>query len=71
MSEGLAKKLNLLTYLRQCKEELEKVTWPTRETTIRYSLLVIGTTVGLSATLALLDGGLSAGLQKLIELVGK
>ncbi len=71
MSEGLAKKWNILTYLRQSKEELEKVSWPSRDTTIRYSLLVVGTTVVLSATLALLDGGLSIGLQKLIELTAK
>lgn len=32
---------NLLNFLKEVREELAKVTWPSREQTIRYTILVI------------------------------
>jgi len=58
-------------YFRESKEELEKVTWPTRQTTLRYSLLVIAASVGMGILFAALDSGLSLGLEKLIGLTTK
>ena len=55
-------------YFRESKEELEKVTWPTRQTTIRYSLLVVAVSVGVGLLFAGLDSGLTIGFEKLIEL---
>ncbi len=58
-------------YFRESKEELEKVTWPTRQTTLRYSLLVIAASVGMGVLFAALDSGLALGLENLIGLTTK
>lgn len=58
-------------YFRESKEELEKVTWPTRQTTIRYSLLVVAVSVGVGLLFAALDSGLTIGFEKLIGLTNK
>lgn len=31
-----------IRFVRESRAELRKVTWPTRQTTIRYTLIVIG-----------------------------
>lgn len=46
---------NIITFLKEVKEELDKVAWPTREQTIRYTILVILVTVGVGAFLGGLD----------------
>lgn len=32
---------NIINFLKEVKEEMAKVAWPTREQTIRYTVLVI------------------------------
>ncbi|MBU2566789.1 preprotein translocase subunit SecE [Patescibacteria group bacterium] len=49
----------LIDYLRSSKNELHKVTWPSREQTVRYSALVIIISLGVAAFFGLLDMGLS------------
>jgi len=49
----------LIDYLRSSKNELTKVTWPSRQDTIRYSTLVIGISVCVAVFFGLLDMGLS------------
>ena len=44
-----------LNFLKEVKEELLKVVWPTREQTIRYSVLVIIVTVSVGLFLGGLD----------------
>lgn len=46
--------------------EMRKVTWPTKEQTINYSILVIGLSVGLALFFALLDYMFNAGITLLI-----
>ncbi|OGH69793.1 MAG: preprotein translocase subunit SecE [Candidatus Magasanikbacteria bacterium RIFCSPHIGHO2_01_FULL_47_8] len=46
--------------------EMKKVSWPTKQQTINYSLLVIGLSVGLAVFFALLDFAFSTGITKLI-----
>ncbi|HBP00168.1 MAG: Preprotein translocase [Candidatus Uhrbacteria bacterium GW2011_GWF2_41_16] len=66
--ETTQKRFNLLTYLRESKEEFSKVTWPSRKETFRYSLLIIiGCTI-LAAFIAFLDWTFTLGLNKLIDL---
>lgn len=55
-------------YVRESKEELEKVTWPSRKETLRYSVLVVVLSVVMAAFFAGLDWSLSLGLEKLIGL---
>lgn len=45
----------LKNYLIGSYAEIQKVTWPTREQTINYSLLVIGLSLGLAVFFAALD----------------
>ncbi len=45
----------LKQYLISSYIEIQKVTWPTREQTINYSLLVVGLSVGLAIFFAALD----------------
>ena len=42
-------------YLNESWAELKKVTWPTRETVIRLTLLVIAVSVAVGAYIAVLD----------------
>lgn len=46
---------NIITFLKEVKEELVKVAWPTREQTIRYTILVIIVTVAVGLFLGGLD----------------
>jgi preprotein translocase subunit SecE len=57
-----------VNYFREAKEELGKVTWPSRADTIRYAVLVIGASVIMAVVFAALDLGLSLGLEKLVTL---
>lgn len=46
---------NVVTFLKEVREELSKVAWPTREQTIRYTVLVIIVAVGVGLFLGGLD----------------
>jgi preprotein translocase subunit SecE len=46
-------------YIKSSIAELKKVTWPSRELTIRYSVLVIVVSLALAGFFAALDFGLS------------
>lgn len=54
----------LIAYLKSSKAELEKVTWPSRQDTIRYSTLVITASV----IIAVFFGVLDMGLQRIVTL---
>ena len=56
------------TYLRESSEELRKVAWPTRQTVIRDTGIVLAACVLLAVVFGGLDFGLSQGFAKLIEL---
>lgn len=58
----------LIKYFREVWEEMRKITWPTREQTIRYALIVIAVSVGVAVFLGLLDFVFSLGLQQLLTL---
>ena len=58
----------VFSYLRESKEELNKVTWPTRQETNKYSLLVIAISVGIGAFFFFLDLLFNQGLTALINL---
>ncbi len=49
----------LISFLKESKIELKKVTWPTREETIRSTIVV----VVISAAMALFLGGLDFAFQ--------
>lgn len=51
---------NILNFLKETRAELEKVVWPTREQTVRYSILVIIVAVATGLFLGGLDYILTA-----------
>lgn len=53
----------LILFLKDVRVELSKVTWPTRQQTIQYSLVVIG----LSLALAVFLGGIDFGFQWILN----
>ena len=58
----------LLQYFRESAEEIRKVTWPSKQDTFKYSVIVIGLCVILAVFFAGLDWVLALGIQKLIEI---
>jgi len=57
----------LIQFLRESREELQKVTWPTRDEITSYTVVVIVTIVVLSLFLWLVD----TALMSLIKVVMK
>ena len=54
------------TYFVGSYAEMKKVTWPTKNQTINYSLLVIGMSVGFALFFSLLDYVFNYGIETLI-----
>ena len=61
----------LVRYLREAREELGKVAWPTRADTARYTVAIIVLCAVLAAYFGLVDFGLTRGLDALVHLVSK
>jgi preprotein translocase subunit SecE len=57
----------LVNYVRESKEELKKVAWPTRQTVIRDTVIVVSISLATAVFFGAIDFGLSTGFQKLIE----
>jgi len=58
----------LTTYLKQVKIEGKKINWPTREKTMRYSLVVIGIALTVAMFLGGLDFVFSSGVKFLVRM---
>lgn len=56
-----------ISFLKEVKEELSKVAWPSREQTIRYTILVIIVALVVGAFLGGLDYILTAATAFLLE----
>lgn len=57
----------LVEYLRSSKSELEKVSWPSRKDTIRYSSLVLGVSIIVAIFFAGLDYGLNGLVSAMLQ----
>jgi preprotein translocase subunit SecE len=53
----------IITFLKEVKMEIKKVNWPSREQTVRYTLIVLG----VSAAVAMFLGGLDFVFTVLLE----
>ena len=58
--------IKIITFLKEVRLEMKKVNWPTREETIRHTLIVIGISVAVAAFLGTLDFVLSTVLNRFI-----
>ena len=54
---------NPVTFLKEVRSEMEKVSWPSRQEAIRLTLIVIG----ISVVVALFIGALDFGFTKMME----
>lgn len=45
----------IIDFLRDVKIELAKVTWPTRQETMRYTMIVVGAGIGMAIFLGAWD----------------
>ncbi|HEY4527584.1 MAG TPA: preprotein translocase subunit SecE [Candidatus Paceibacterota bacterium] len=45
----------LINYLKETRQEMHHVNWPTRKNTIRFTLLVVGVSAAVAAFLGFLD----------------
>lgn len=57
----------LISYFRESFDELGKVKWPTRQTTVQYSTIVLGSVIIFTAFLAGIDSLLSAAITWLLR----
>ncbi len=56
----------IVVFLKEVKLEMKKVNWPTRDETIRYTLLVIGVSVATAIFLGGIDFSFTALLNKFL-----
>jgi len=56
----------ILTYFRDVRAELAKVSWPSRKQTTAYTLVVLGISFALAIFLGLLDFGLAEIVNRFI-----
>ena len=56
----------MINFLREVRVELSKVSWPSREQLLMYTLAVIGISLFLAAFLGLLDSGFTYLLDKVV-----
>lgn len=61
----------ILDFLKEVREELSKVTWPIREQTIRYTVLVIVVAVVVGLVLGGLDYILTLFTSVILENYGR
>lgn len=47
--------MKLTEYIKETRNEMSHVTWPTRQQTIAYSALVIGISIAVSLVLGVFD----------------
>jgi len=47
--------LKTVTFLKEVRVELKRVTWPTRQETLRYTLIILGVSFAVATFLGLLD----------------
>ena len=56
----------LRTYLTEAAAELRKVAWPTRQTVVNLTLIVLAVSIAVGAYIALLDVGFTAVLDQVL-----
>lgn len=57
----------LLNYIRESRQEMKKVVWPSKKETTNYTIAVICISLGVAAFFAIADYFLTGGLEQLIK----
>lgn len=55
----------LWRYIRESRDELKKVSWPDRQTTIQYTLIVAVSSIAIG----FITGGIDYALARILEVV--
>lgn len=58
----------VIRYFKESREELAKVTWPTRREALNHTALVVVISLGVAAFFGLVDYLLTIGLEQLLKL---
>ncbi len=56
----------IVTFLKEVRLEIKKVNWPTRQETLRYTLIVIGASIAVAIFLGSVDFLFSTLLNKFV-----
>jgi preprotein translocase SecE subunit len=57
----------IASYMRETKEELIRVSWPSRQVVFKHTLLVISISVGVAVVLGAADYAFTLGLNRIIS----
>ena len=57
----------LTNYIKDSIQEMKKVTWPTKNETKNYTMLVIGVSLGMAAFLGAVDYVFTLGIETLLK----
>lgn len=56
----------LLKFMRESRDELKKVSWPTREVAVRYTMIVVVASIAIGFIIGGIDYLLTLGIEALI-----
>jgi len=56
----------IISFIKEAREELSKVSWPSRQQTVKYTGIVIAFSLAVALFLGVLDMFFSAGIGKFI-----
>ena len=56
----------MMLFLKESRQELKRVNWPSRQETIRLTLIVVGMSLVVAMFLGIIDFGLAEVLKKVI-----
>lgn len=59
----------IIKYVKESRQELKKVVWPTKNETIKYTMLVIGISLAVAVFFGIIDFFFTLGLEKILELI--
>jgi len=57
-----------VNYVKESKDELRKVAWPSRKVVVRDTVIVVCVSVAMAVFFGVIDYGLSKGIEKLLTL---
>lgn len=66
--ESTKKKFHPISYLKEAKEELQKVSWPSKKDTVRYSMIIVVISILVALYFGVLDWVFTILFQWLISL---
>lgn len=56
----------ILQFVKEARDELKKVSWPSRQTTVRYTVIVIAASIAVAIIIGVVDYLLSLILEQVI-----